>query len=770
MLRGERPLRPLYSFVALALHPCFALGVTGPAGGSTVPVNTAPATMPAEGPFENRHHFTPHVEASLAAPDEGISPYAPHPRFRVIGKDVESNLWVCLNAPTDEIPPPPNRRSGPLDCCCTNVDGFPGPRYGETQSDGWRFSPTWLDAARPGMPFIPDLFSGAGPCFAHDYTGLLQQWDPVWVVEKAGKLVLRDDVASYLQHCDSIDKSLMVALELRTAADTVPPPGSAFQREDLKRQWDRFVGVTQERRGRILERLARGSRWETFKEEFADLWYDAQWAGYYNYPPVGVWIKDTHVSVKKILQFIEDGVPVYYLWKPEFWTREEMQPLCPRFAYRPKTPPGSPPEYHPTVLASAPEKASSPTPKGKDEVPKDDEEFPEDDNEEFWEEASLSLDKMQTEERASARARIRSPPPLLVPRSPVKTHTPATGANRTPVARPLAGPTNKETRFAQPEATLLETAANNRSDAARPVRDKTAGELFTLVPPPLKLRLQQPRSSFSRLQRLVSAAMASPSEETDAGQQVTVRDGIAEEDSLPVLERRMLGRRELPRLFVFDILSVKMKIHTFLAERKNPVDELRLMQFLISVNIQYVSGVTVPSDKVDSSRWVVSVRDDVWQVAGKPHYVAYQQWRRNLSELLNTPRIARAVRAKGGLIGRITKYDGSILDVWREPTPEVYAHGSPRSVEFEGQVYYGDWLSDDKMQVFVGATGPAGAGRSSILPPVDVFDKFYDGFWSTAWETWFSKRIDEIKKGTQGTKVLYTAHEWERMLKGSALH
>ncbi|EJD36642.1 hypothetical protein AURDEDRAFT_174323 [Auricularia subglabra TFB-10046 SS5] len=60
--------------------------------------------------------------------------------------------------------------------------------------------------------------------------------------------------------------------------------------------------------------------------------------------------------------------------------------------------------------------------------------------------------------------------------------------------------------------------------------------------------------------------------------------------------------QELPQLFAYDILSVKIKIQAFLAGQRSPTDELRLMQFFISVNIQYVSSVTVPKENIDPAR------------------------------------------------------------------------------------------------------------------------------------------------------------------------
>ncbi|EJD37454.1 hypothetical protein AURDEDRAFT_173425 [Auricularia subglabra TFB-10046 SS5] len=730
--------RPLYSFVAVAIRPPAGLAVTGGGGGSSVPVNTVPVSLPAEGPLEDRHRLAPQVEVALLAADEDVSPYAPQPRYCLMAKDSGGATWVSLNAVSDEMPPPPSRRSGPIDCSCANVDGVPGPRYSEVQEDSWRFNPTWFDLARLGLPYIPDLFGGAGPCFARDYTGLLQQWDDAWIVDNGGKLSLRGDVASHIEHCDSIDISVMTALELRTAADSVPPPSFAYSKDDLKRQWDRFVGVTQERRGRILERLARGSRWERFREEYADLWYDLNWVGYYSFAPIGVWIRDTPAQAKKIQLFIEEGVPVYYLWKPEFWTTPGLETLRPRFAYAPKTPPGSPPEYHPVNKPAVSDDSSRP--EGTNEEPRKSDEFPEEQNTEFWDEAVCQLDATRTDERATARASLRSPPPLLTPRSPTVAHS--INANRAPLV-PKSVVVRKDT-----------LPAGGHATAAQPlIVDKTAGELFTLVPTPLKLCLNNARSSSGHLQRLVSDALTGSPDEAVTGPEVCVRDGIAEANSLPALERRMQGGRELPRLFVYDILSVKMKIHAFLTGRRSPTDELRLMQFFISVNIQYVSGVTVPKANVDHVRWERNVREELWLKTGEPHYTAYQHWRRNISELLATPRIARAVRARGGLIARITKYEGSVLDVWREPTSEVYAFGSPRSIEHTGVVYYGDWLDDDEAQVFVGAAGKAGPGVGSLFPPVDVFDKLYDGFWSETWESWFSKRVDEIKKGTPGPKL-----------------
>ncbi|EJD43138.1 hypothetical protein AURDEDRAFT_167813 [Auricularia subglabra TFB-10046 SS5] len=61
-------------------------------------------------------------------------------------------------------------------------------------------------------------------------------------------------------------------------------------------------------------------------------------------------------------------------------------------------------------------------------------------------------------------------------------------------------------------------------------------------------------------------------------------------------------------------------------------------------------------------------------------------------------------------------------------------------------MYYGDWLDEDEAQVLIRVTGKAGPSIGSIFPPVGIFDRFYNRFWSETWETWFSKHIDEIKK------------------------
>ncbi|EJD37118.1 hypothetical protein AURDEDRAFT_129692 [Auricularia subglabra TFB-10046 SS5] len=743
---------PLRRLAELAILPGLTFTVTQPGGGA-VPVNTAPVHIPHEGPPANRHLLTPSVEVVKPAPNN-YQPYSPYYRYRVLARDAQGVRWVCLNSPTEEIPPPPDRRSGPIGCPCQSLDGAPGPRYGEVQEDGWRFSPTWLDDARSGLPFIPDLFCGAGPCFLRDYTGFLQQWDDSWVEDKGdGYQTLRGDVAYVLEQHDTIDVSVMAALELRRAADAAPPPSKGFSADELKRQWDKFVGTTLERRGRALERLARDEHWKIIRERFHDLWYDILWAGYYDYVPLGVWVRDTPARARKIQQLIDVGVPVYYMWRDDFWNIKELEPLSPKFSRAPQTPPGPPPSQRTlpadpganapgiSQLGSKPAGEATLAPVA-----------PEGESPEFWAAASQQMDELCTEERAAARRRIRSPPPPLLPSIRAESPSPAMGASQAV----------RERGHLLPSTTVNEDAAP---------RARTAGELFTLVPAPLRLRLNIARPSREKLERIVTDTMRDDANVTEVDP-YHVRSRSPDDPVAAEFDQRANRARQTPRLFVYDIGSVKMKIHAFLMGQEGPVDTIRLMQFLVKVNIQFLSGVTVPANDLDEVFYATSVHSDLWLDTSKAHYLVYQRWRRNLTDLLDIPRIARAVMARGGLVTRIIKFEGSILDVWREPTPLVRARGSPRSVEKDGEKFYADWISDEELRVIVGASGPAGEGAKSIFPPIEIFEEFYEGFWSATWETWFTKRIQELKTGHKDGKpfvVAYTAHEWKRLIKGSAL-
>ncbi|EJD43091.1 hypothetical protein AURDEDRAFT_167768 [Auricularia subglabra TFB-10046 SS5] len=142
---------------------------------------------------------------------------------------------------------------------------------------------------------------------------------------------------------------------------------------------------------------------------------------------------------------------------------------------------------------------------------------------------------MHTDKRAAACTSLCSPPSLLMPRSP--TLTCSTNASRSSTA-PKAVTTPKETCFAMPSVPM-----NPLASAQPPIVNKTAGELFTLVPAPLKLQLNNARSSSGRLQRLVSDVLTGSSDKAVTGPEVRVRDGIAKANLLPVLKPRMQGGR-----------------------------------------------------------------------------------------------------------------------------------------------------------------------------------------------------------------------------------
>ncbi|EJD36145.1 hypothetical protein AURDEDRAFT_130239 [Auricularia subglabra TFB-10046 SS5] len=200
-------------------------------------------------------------------------------------------LWVTPNSQSQRLPPPPDATQGPYGCDCADLDGERGPRYGSRESDTWLWSPDHYDSSWLYRPFIPDLFTGEGPCFGRKHTSFLTQWQPAWAVK---------DWELYCLH--GHEKGLVCFIT---------------------------TTLTKVCMGLILERLVGHGRLEALKLQHPHIDEEMRTAFFFEHPPLGAWFSDTDIRVDEIKHFITLGIPVFYRWTPPLMSVAEATPLCP---------------------------------------------------------------------------------------------------------------------------------------------------------------------------------------------------------------------------------------------------------------------------------------------------------------------------------------------------------------------------------------------------------------------------------------------------------
>ncbi|EJD44646.1 hypothetical protein AURDEDRAFT_166434 [Auricularia subglabra TFB-10046 SS5] len=735
------PFQPLLRLVTLAISPQgrFFATSSSPGGGVSAPPSNS-ETRP------DRHSLAPEVVVWEYAPDVDCAPYDPITRYQVAAKDKKGDMWVTLNSASQTLPPPPDRSLGPVGCYCRDIDGKHGTRYGSAQQKLALWCPTFFDTRHVSAPFTPDLFLGEGPCFAISQQGDLAQWDPDWTEPYEGRTRVREQKWQDFCYHDMVDECARRALRLRVLPSFFPPPRYADDGAALLRDYGTWVAYKQELRGQILERLVRDGYWKRFKDDYPDLWQDLHLVGYFVYPPVGVWVRDTLVRAREIGELQGYGVPVYYRWNEEFDDEARFPRLAairPRFLYKrssappvrvvPKTPPGSPPTRarDGSVLAEPAERghASLPPPnvappESGERAPTSPTAMPDSQDEQYWRNASELVQELGVENRAKYR-RARSQ--------------------------------QQAARWAESN-TPVDEEAN-----------------WTVTPPPISVRVDSGRADRERVRNKVATVVAdrTQSPERASFSQIGILSNPPESVPVPALLKRMREdptSRDPPqlRLFVTDTESAEELLRGYLKVKGKEADNDGVIQFLIARRMPFKLMVPAPPIEVRASAFEIPVGSHLYVTKGGALVDCFSQWVESVRTILHGVRAARAAFLYGGLVSRIAEYTGLEPMFRKYPSPFVCSSGSPNVLENDGNKFCDDWLSANELRVFVGATGP-GKDAPSLLPPVDLFDTFYAGSWANTYEEWFCERINELRTGSRkgkAARALCSRREWKLMLKG----
>ncbi|KZV86127.1 hypothetical protein EXIGLDRAFT_774904 [Exidia glandulosa HHB12029] len=720
-------------------------------------------TMYGLGP--NLHAMIPD-DVRVQSGDPAPAPFVQRTRYAIVcavpGSESNS-VWVSLNAPHPGFMPFP-RVNGPVDCYCINhFDGLGHlGRYGTVPNvQPSLFYPDWL-----GQPtdnnyarmFIPDLFSGEGPCPQKDIRGLLHQFDPNWIEYRDGAPRFTDEIQrAFRQDVVDTDDQLRDALGLAESAyPSLRPhiPNVAATIANLYSDWGSFVLKSLERCGHLLRRAIGGGEWVAISHQFPGL-HESLRESHYLFPPRGVWVRETNARVLIIKELIRVGVPVYYRWEPSFLNLPAARSLAP--------PSGlwMPPTYVPRAISNV----SSPTSSVRSFAA----------GSSF---VSITASTPSTPQRASPATPLAPPPPCT---SCDATHTlgscaPIAGAERaasdsssTPV---LPGafqePEEDEVHDSDDEAmAALDIEAlrasghdNNSANLSLPHNARASAPPRWFAVDTSNDQLSDKPENAAREKRInVEVAPDTPPPEQA---ELPVRRTLAERliVDAPLPPRRIPTRgRPVPRLWICDRGRA---MEALAAEESKGFTNtaMDIIYVAIARGLKFSTPVEVKEPQANRTRVNHDVRAS-WMLDNNASVKEkVERWQFGCMKILQRPHVVRAAIMAGGILARIAKHF-LFFDEKGQPKPHVtfkvgptravVDYGIPllrRTIRSDEEVLHDDYLGANEIYVLLGAEVTRKDEdvviRSFWPTERKMLIEGYDSVWSQVWEDWFSARLTRI--------------------------
>ncbi|KZV85819.1 hypothetical protein EXIGLDRAFT_775189 [Exidia glandulosa HHB12029] len=686
--------------------------------------------------------------------DPAPAPFVQKTRYALVCAvpDSESHaVWVSINAPHPGFMPFP-RVNGPVDCYCeSRFDGLGHlGRYGAVPNvQPSLFYPDWLGQTTDdgySRMFIPDLFSGEGPCPQKNVRGLLHQFDPNWIEYRDGAPRFSDDAQRiFRQDVVDTDDQLRDALGLAESAyPSLRPhiPNVAATIANLYSNWGAFVLKTLERRGHLMRRAIGGGEWATISHQFPGL-HESLLESHYLFPPRGVWVRETNSRLLIIKELIRVGVPVYYRWEPSFLSLPAARSLAP--------PSGlwTPPSWVPRSIGTL----SSPS-------------------------SSVRSSAVGTS-FLSATASTPSTPTRSAPQAPRAPLPPCSSCSQAhsrgvcaaPTAEPAADPSTSPAP-ALPSASqdAEEDEVHDSDDEAMAALDIEAlrasghDNNSANLSLPHNARASAPPRWFavdtSRDQLSVApeqpprepridvevAPNTPPSEQADLPVRRTLAERLLVDTPLP--PRRIPTRgRPVPQLWICD-RGRAMEVLAWEEEKGLTKTAMDIIYVAIARGLKFSTPVEVKEPQANRTRVNHDVRAS-WMLDNNA----------TIRELAR-PHVIRAAIMAGGILARIAKhflfFDEKGLPKQRVtfkvgPTRAVVDYGVPllrRTVRSDDEVLHDDYLSANEIYVLLGAEvtrkGEDVIIRSFWPTERKMIAEGYDSVWSQVWEDWFSARLTRI--------------------------
>ncbi|EJD51919.1 hypothetical protein AURDEDRAFT_120539 [Auricularia subglabra TFB-10046 SS5] len=715
-----------------------------------------PSKAAEPGIFKARDRF----EVVLEEPREGRAPA----------------LWVSPNSLSSRLPPPPDATQGPYGCDCTDLDDERGPRYGSREADTWLWSPDHYDPTWSYRPYIPDLFSGEGPCFKRKFTTVLTQWAPAMAVKERNLVRLRSHEKGLLRFITEVIAKVMAALGIPQPGP-VPTYDTAHSAAELKEAWAAWVGYRQVCMGLILEQLVGHNRLDALQRQHPPLAAEMREALFFDNPPMGAWFRDTNVRLGEIQRFISLGVPVFYRWSPL------MDDLAQATALRPSV----------ELTRAAPSNALPATAK----LPIEDVLI----REALGTSAATNLPLKVADPRenrvipaaVSASSRAPSSPPSVnedsfevierVPNKPallarmniaplpakmnaVYPWDLSATATSTRRARRESNDSSADPEWWSPgEASLHVEGFEQGVDLAVKrfalESGRTEEEVRQVVLGSTNKKPDYAVTKDESLSRRISAARGGPKKANiilplvmdvfndyaangapSANPNIRIVEGFLD-DSIPELERRMMDPTEgTPGVLtiIYDVGVVNEQIRR-LVEGGHLRSTEELLTFCLRNLIRFATGLRREGSAAMELAAESSVHESWWANPAHSPSEIFLRWSDTLAFLLShRPRVLRAALARGGLLARIAREISNDGNFTVLPTAKTRSLGCPRPIDVNGDKYHVDWLGNDEILVLLGSTGPLRGYDASLWPTTEAFDARYAGVWTMEYENWFVKR------------------------------
>ncbi|KZW02958.1 hypothetical protein EXIGLDRAFT_759270 [Exidia glandulosa HHB12029] len=637
--------------------------------------------------------------------------------------------WVCMNALAPTMPSKPTL-TGPLNCSCSRPgDDLPLLcRYGQAQHAAEIWQPDWVkERVDPlySTAYIPALFSGEGPCAKRDVKGPLTQWDPSWVTRNGSKFELTAHASQIFSEILALDQEVEARLGMALAVASPVLPAAASSVLELREGWARLAADVAKRRGALSAVLIGARRWAWFASQNPALHARLLASGYYALGTLGVWVEDTAARLVDINEFLKLGVPVFFKWDKALLTNPAAQKLVPPqrlFPSFPQTPPRRPlplplPAPSAATTVSSPRQREPPTPEDKEpKRTKGAEPGEVADDESDIDYTDAAFDEVFTPGRTRNSARVRLP----VDAEPLE----ATAWVRVPF-----------------------------------------GTLYSSAPPPGQtVRVR----SGLELMTVRALTHTPPPDATSAARSLAER--LDNDVPPPAPRRRPDVIRRPPVLRIYDQGSALAVLRSESDHSGFNLNAADIIQIAIAHGMQFHTPVQVvnPNESVTLNQHVVS--NAWWPDGAMSSGNLVRAWEANILRLAKRPHVWRAALMLGGLYSRIAKeYLPDGYEFPFGPTRAVVDYGVPivyRVSHDDGIPLHDDYLSEDERLIFIGAVKCADNVLRTLWPREEILrSEGYRGVWTTSWERWFVRHLQELRSDTMKPKAY---SKWKSVMRAVA--
>ncbi|KZV91634.1 hypothetical protein EXIGLDRAFT_769684 [Exidia glandulosa HHB12029] len=660
-------------------------------------------------------------DASELAP----APFENRARYYVVAMDLEKRkpsepqpaYWVSVNAlaPTMSASPHPE---GPVGCSCDRPGDSPAylRRFDQAQNEPSVWQPSWIRERSDPLyyeAFIPDLFSGEGPCALRSVKGLLTQWEPEWVTIRGARVEFTDAVTEGFNRIIEFDKEVESCLRQRASVPSPSLPAGADTVSELREWWTKAARDIAKRRGIFSAILIGAKRWGWFAANKPEFHAKLLEQGYYALGPLGVWVEDTMARLVTINEYVRLGVPVFFKWTMELVRIPSARALVPPMHLFPESP-STPPRRAPLALPA--EVDSSPAPGASAAAAQDNTQPPE---------ANLSSDE---EYAGSAYEEVFSP-------------------GRTRNSARLRMPVDGEAVFVTEWVRI------------------PFSNMYTSAP-----LMGQPDRVRGDIQLMRVRALAnSPSPDVSSAAP-TLAERLNNNVPPAVPRRKPAVIRRPPVLRVFDYGHVMSVLRAESDKDGARLTAADIVQLCLAHGMRFSTPVYVSNPQEETPLAQHVVPETFWLDGAVQSSRMTAAWEGNVRTLMERPHVTRAALQLGGVFARIAKqFLPADYEFPFGPTRPVVDYGVPlmyRVAHDDGFPLHDDYLSEEERLVFLGKIKEEGINVHTLWPKEEIMrGEGYQGVWTKGWETWFTQHLRELQSDRMQPRGV---QKWKQALRSVA--